>query len=103
RLDPADHPGHDRSAARLGDLGNHRASHARRNTTAGITGLPPRRAWSNARWCSHRLGPPPAMTHAPRFDPGLQPERTALAWRRTTLAVIAGSLVALRLLPHGLG
>ena len=37
------------------------------------------------------------------FDAGLQPERTALAWRRTALAVAAASLAALRVLPQVLG
>lgn len=41
---------------------------------------------------------------APRpFDPGLQAERTSLAWTRTALSIVAGSLVAARVLPGRVG
>lgn len=45
---------------------------------------------------------PPGRGHRP-FDAGLQPERTALAWRRTAMAVAVASLAALRILPEVLG
>lgn len=37
------------------------------------------------------------------FDQGLQPERTALAWRRTALALTVAAVVAIRILPELLG
>lgn len=37
------------------------------------------------------------------FDIGLQPERTALAWRRTALALVVAAVVGIRVLPTLLG
>ncbi|GIG37364.1 DUF202 domain-containing protein [Cellulomonas pakistanensis] len=43
-------------------------------------------------------GAGPGSAHAAAPPPGAQPERTALAWRRTSLSVAVGSLVAGRVL-----
>lgn len=43
------------------------------------------------------------MSAGPPFDPGRQPERTELAWRRTVLSVLVGGLLSLRLVPPALG
>jgi uncharacterized membrane protein YidH (DUF202 family) len=43
------------------------------------------------------------MTMPAMFDSGLQPERTTLAWRRTAISLLVGSVVAARLLAGGLG
>lgn len=37
------------------------------------------------------------------FDPGLQPERTNLAWRRTALALVVAAIVGIRAIPSILG
>ncbi|MCP2339803.1 DUF202 domain-containing protein [Actinomadura rupiterrae] len=37
------------------------------------------------------------------WDPGAQPERTSLAWTRTTVAFMAAGLLCVRLAPDDLG
>ncbi|WP_234988087.1 DUF202 domain-containing protein [Demequina sp. NBRC 110056] len=39
----------------------------------------------------------------PRFDDGLQPERTLLSWRRTALAIAGGGAVGARVLADQIG
>lgn len=43
------------------------------------------------------------MSQPAAYASGLQPERTALAWRRTILSLFAGSLLAIRLLAPSIG
>ncbi|RFU40310.1 DUF202 domain-containing protein [Actinomadura logoneensis] len=50
----------------------------------------------------------PPGTRAPEpprtlWDPGAQPERTSLAWTRTTVAFLGAGLLCVRLAPNDLG
>ncbi|MFI8168370.1 DUF202 domain-containing protein [Streptomyces sp. NPDC086081] len=44
---------------------------------------------------------PAALRRAPGRDPGLQPERTRLAWRRTTLSGTVVAVLAVKTTLHG--
>lgn len=43
------------------------------------------------------------MTDQEPWDRALQPERTALAWRRSVLAILIGSAAAMRIFPPVVG
>ena len=43
------------------------------------------------------------MTDEEPWDSGLQPERTALAWRRSVLGILIGSIAVIRILPPVVG
>jgi uncharacterized membrane protein YidH (DUF202 family) len=45
--------------------------------------------------------PQPPRTPGPVRDPGLQPERTRLAWRRTTLSCTVAAVLAVKTALHG--
>ena len=60
--------------------------------------------WNHVRRCASRSSSYSAMTRRQSlFDAGLQPERTALAWRRTALSLTVGSLIGARLLTEQWG
>ncbi len=46
---------------------------------------------------ARQLSPPPLRPHA---DPGLQPERTSLAWGRTVVSCCAATAILLRWMGH---
>lgn len=43
------------------------------------------------------------MTTPAMYESGLQPERTTLAWRRTVISLLVGSVAAARVLAGGIG